>query len=155
MQQLRIDISHSFKTKIMKPSFKKAITAALLAGVTAALINAVLFFIFKAAGLIDNDVLIPQNNQPLGALPVLLSSLIPSLLAGLVWYLFERYTNNGFRYFSILAIVLLVLSFANPFLGIPGIPVAMALALNCMHIVVVLSLLYFFKRAKGEQKPAL
>jgi hypothetical protein len=129
----------------MKPSFKKIMTAALAAGSTAALINSVLFFLFRALGIITDDVFV-QDNQPLTVIPVILSSLVPSLLAGVAYYFLSRYTRNGYRIFSIVALVLLLLSFANPFVGIRGITVTMGIALNVMHIVVVACLLYFFKR---------
>jgi hypothetical protein len=131
----------------MKPSLKQIMTAALAAGSTAACINSVLFFLFRALSIITADVFV-QANQPLTVVPVLLFSIVPSLVAGVVFYLLCRYTPNGFRIFSIVAIVLLLLSFANPFMGIPGIPVAMGLALNFMHIVVAASLLYFFKQTR-------
>jgi hypothetical protein len=139
----------------MKPSFKKSITAAALAGVTAAITNSVLFFLFHAVGVITDDVEV-QDNQPLTVLPVLFSSIIPSLFAGIVYYLLSRYTKNGYRNFLILAVVLLFASFANPFVGIPGIPIGMGIALCLMHVVVVGALLYFFKKTRAsELKPRL
>jgi drug/metabolite transporter (DMT)-like permease len=138
----------------MKPSFKSIITAAAVAGVISAVVNSILYFIFHATGVIPDDVYV-QENQPLTLLPVLISSFIPSLLAGVVFYLLCRYTQKGFRYFSILAIILLLLSFANPFMAIKNIPLSMGIALNVMHIVVVTSLLYFFKRTKADLKISL
>jgi hypothetical protein len=129
----------------MKPTFKKTMAAALAAGSTAAGINSILFFLFRALGVITEDVFV-QDNQPLTVIPVILSSLVPSLLAGVAYYLLSRYTRNGYRIFSIVALVLLILSFANPFMGIPGITVTMGIALNTMHVVVVACLLYYFKR---------
>jgi hypothetical protein len=76
----------------------------------------------------------------------MLSSLIPSMLAGLVYYLLARFTKNGYRYFTILAIVLLLFSFGNPFFAIPNVPISYAIALNIMHVVVVACLLYSFKK---------
>jgi drug/metabolite transporter (DMT)-like permease len=136
----------------MKASFKSIITAAAVAGVISAVVNSILYFIFHATGVISDDVYV-QENQPLTLLPVLISSFIPSLLAGVVFYLLCRNTQKCFRYFSILAIILLLLSFANPFMAIKNIPLSMGIALNVMHIVVVASLLYFFKRIKD--KPAI
>jgi drug/metabolite transporter (DMT)-like permease len=138
----------------MKTSFKSIITAAAVAGVISAVVNSILYFIFHATGVIPDDVYV-QENQPLTLLPVVISSFVPSLLAGVVFYLFCRYTRNGFRYFSILAIILLFLSFANPFMAIKNIPLGMGIALSVMHIVVVASLLYFFNRFKAESKIAL
>jgi drug/metabolite transporter (DMT)-like permease len=138
----------------MKTSFKSIITPAAVAGVISAVVNSILYFIFHATGVIPDDVYV-QENQPLTLLPVVISSFVPSLLAGVVFYLFCRYTRNGFRYFSILAIILLFLSFANPFMAIKNIPLGMGIALSVMHIVVVASLLYFFNRFKAESKIAL
>ena len=138
----------------MKTSFKSIITAAAVAGVISAVVNSILYFIFHATGVIPDDVYV-QENQPLTLLPVVISSFVPSLLAGIVFYLFCRYTKNGFRYFSILAIILLFLSFANPFMAIKNIPLGMGIALSVMHIVVVASLLYFFNRFKAESKITL
>jgi hypothetical protein len=70
----------------MKPSFKKIIAAAALAGIISAIVNSMLYSIFHAAGVISNEVYV-QEHQPLTLLPVIFSSLVPSLLAGLVFYL--------------------------------------------------------------------
>ena len=130
----------------MKPTFKTIMTAAALAGATAAIVNGILFLLLKAAGIFPDTVHV-QTGQPLTVLPVVLSSIVPSLIAGVVFYLLCRYTQNGYRIFSIVAIILLVLSFANPFMGIEGIPLTMGIALNAMHVVVVAALMYFFKRS--------
>ena len=111
------------------------------------IINAILFFIFKGAGVFTDDIFI-QPNQPLTIIPIIISSIFPSLIGASVFFLFEKYSSNGFKIFSIVALVLMVLSFANPFLGIQGVTVAYGVVLNVMHVVVALSLLYFIKRAK-------
>jgi len=130
-----------------KLSFKQIITAgAIGAGVSVA-INAILFFIYHATGIISDNIFV-QPNQPMTVVPVILSSLIPSLLGACVFYLFERFSTNGFKVFSIVAVILLVLSFGNPFFGIPNVTVVYGIALDTMHIVVASSLLYFIKRAK-------
>ena len=41
-----------------------------------------------------------------------------------------------------------MISFINPFMGIPNITVSYGVALDIMHIVVVGSVLYFIQRAK-------
>jgi hypothetical protein len=139
----------------MKPSFKTIILAATVAGLTAAVINSVLYFVFDALGMFPGDVYI-QENQPLSVVPVIISSIVPSLLAGVVFYLLCRFTRNGYRYFSIIAIILLLLSFANPFMAIKNVPLGMGISLNVMHVVVVASLHYFFKRViAGEAEIAL
>lgn len=108
--------------------------ASLLAGAGAAAINLVVYFIVSAAGAIPQTVLIPGMNMPVTAVPVVLNSFVPAILAGVLLALLNRFTRRPVRIFRIVAAVLLVLSFANP-LTIPGAPLAMVLALDFMHIV--------------------
>lgn len=131
------------KTKL---SFKQAFMAGLMAAGLATVVNAILFFIFKAAGIIVDTIFI-QPNQPLNVVPVIISSIVPTIIATLVFFLFEKFTNNGFKIFRIIALVLMVLTFANPFMGIPGVTLGYAVALNIMHVVVVGALLYFIGKA--------
>jgi hypothetical protein len=56
--------------------------AAAFSALTAAIINAILFFIFKALGFFTDDVFI-QPNQPLTIVPILFSSILPTLIGGL------------------------------------------------------------------------
>lgn len=128
-------------------NFKQSITAGALAAVTSAAINALLFYIFKAADVITDTIFI-QPNQPLTIVPIILSSVFPSLIGASIFFLFEKYTNKGFLFFSIIALVLMLLSFINPFVGIPGITLSYGVVLNVMHVVVAMVLLYFIKRAK-------
>lgn len=131
------------KTKL---NFTQSIKAGAFAALVAAGINAVLFFIFHAMGIITDTIFI-QPEQPMTIVPVLFSSIVPTLIASMVFFLFEKYSKNGFHSFRILAIILLVFSFINPFMGIPGVTTTYAIALNFMHIVVVGSLLFFIGKA--------
>ncbi|UPT67448.1 MAG: DUF6069 family protein [Sphingobacteriales bacterium JAD_PAG50586_3] len=131
-----------------KLSFKQSIVAGLLAAGTAAIVNAILFFIFHAAGIITDDIMV-QPNMPMTVVPVIISSILPTLIATVVFFLLEKYTANGFKIFTIISVILMVLSFANPFVGIPGIGVAYGIVLNVMHVVVVAALLFFINRAKN------
>ena len=132
-----------------KLSFKQIITAGAIAAGFSMAINAILFFIFHGSGVLSDSIFI-QPGQPMTIVPVLLSSIIPSLIGASIFFLFEKYSTNGFKVFSILSIVLLLLSFANPFMAIPNVTVAYGVVLNAMHVVVALSLLYFIKRAKNN-----
>ena len=132
-----------------KLSFKQSIIAGLMAAGAAALVNAVLFFIFHAAGVITDDIMV-QPNTPMTVVPILISSILPTLIASVVFFLIEKYTNNGVKIFTIVAGILLVLSFANPFMGIPGVTVPYGIVLNVMHVVVVAALLFFINRSKNN-----
>jgi hypothetical protein len=131
-----------------KLNFKQIITAGAMAAGVSVIINSILFFVLKAAGIFTDDIFI-QPNQPLTILPIILSSVMPSLVGASIFFLFEKYSNNGFKIFSIVSIVLMVLSFVNPFIGIPSVTIAYGVALDLMHVVVALSLLYFIKKAKN------
>jgi len=124
--------------------------AGVMAAGVATGLNALLFFIFKALGIIVDTIFI-QPNQPLTVVPIIISSILPSLIASLVFFLLEKFTKNGFKIFRIIALVLMVLSFINPFMGIPNVTVAYALVLNLMHVVVAGAVLYFLGKAVKKQ----
>ena len=129
-----------------KLSFKQSLMAGLWAAITASVINAILFFIYHAAGVITDTILV-QPGKPLSVIPVIVTSIIPTLIASMVFFLFEKYTQKGFKIFTIVSIALLILSFLSPFMGIPGVSIGYALALCTMHVVVAASLLYFIKKS--------
>lgn len=133
-------------SSIEKIAAKKLLWVAPLAGAIAAGINSVLFLIGSAIGLVDESVLVPGMNTPITIAPVMMSSFIPSLIAGLVLGVMNYFLNKPFKVFRIVALVLLILSFANPFMGIPGIPLGMGLWLDFMHVVVAGTVVYCFGR---------
>lgn len=123
--------------------------AAPLAALTGVIINSVLYFIGNSAGIIDTTVGMPKPDGGVDAItivPVIMASIVPVVGAALLLALLNRFTANPLRIFGIVAIVLLLLSFTNPFMGIPNIPTGMALWLDMMHIVVAGSVWYFFSR---------
>ena len=131
------------KTKL---NFKQSITAGLFAAIISALLNIILFYIFYAVGVFSDNIEI-QPGVPLSAIPILISSILPSIIGSVVFFAIEKYSSNGFKIFMVLTIVLVVLSFLNPFLKIPNITLMSGIILNVMHVVVGGMLLYFIKRA--------
>ena len=125
-----------------KLSFKAIFVTGLKAGIVSIVINAILFYVFHAAGVLTDDIMI-QPGQPLTVLPVLISSLVPSLIGACIYFLFEKFSKNGWRNFRILALILFVLTLANPFMGIHGVTMGYATVLDLMHVVVAGSLMYF------------
>ena len=59
--------------------------AGLMAAGLATTVNAILFFIFKAAGIIVDTVFI-QPNQPMTIVAIIISSIVPTLIATLVFF---------------------------------------------------------------------
>lgn len=125
-----------------KLKFNSIFMAGLKAGAVSIALNAILFYVFHAVGVLTDDIMI-QDGQALTIVPILMSSLVPSLIGASVFFLFEKFSNNGWRNFRILALVLFVLTLANPFMGIPGVTMGYALVLDLMHVVVAGSLMYF------------
>jgi Family of unknown function (DUF6069) len=125
---------------------------AAIAGAIAAVINAVLFFIFRAMGIFTDDILLqtPQGAQPLGFIPVLISSFVPSLIAGVVCWLMMRYIPNGKLIFQILATVLLALSFFSPSNAAPNAPMSFLIGINILHTVVAGVVIYFLTIKKSD-----
>jgi len=134
-----------------KLNFTQSITAGAIAGGVAAVINAVLFFIFRSAGVLADDIFV-QPNQPLTVVPVLMSSIIPSIIGSIIFFLLEKYTNKGWGIFKIVALIVFVLTLGNPFFAIPGVTIAYGVVLDIMHVVVALSLLYFINRSVQAAK---
>jgi hypothetical protein len=132
-----------------KLSFAQTIKAGAIAAGASVIVNSVLFFALHAAGIFTDDIMV-QPNQPLTVVPVIASSILPSLIGAMVFLLFEKFSSNGLRNFTTIAILLCVLSFINPFAGIPNITVAYGIGLNVMHVVVCGFLLYFLKKAKNQ-----
>jgi uncharacterized membrane protein len=129
-----------------KLNFKQSIMAGLTAAGVATVVNAILFFIFHASGVLVDTIFI-QPNQPLTVVPVVISTIMPAIIATLVFFLLEKYTKNGWKIFKVIALILMVITFINPFVGIQGVTLGYAVVLDFMHVVVVGSLLYFIGKA--------
>lgn len=127
-------------------NFKQAMKAGALAAASAAIINTVLYYIFHSAGIIADSVIV-QSNQPLTVMPVIMSSVLPALLASIVFFLIEKFSKSGFKIFAILSIILGVISLSGPFMALPNVPFSYVIVLDIMHVVVVSALLYFISKA--------
>lgn len=123
--------------------------AALFAALAGVVINAVLYYIGAAAGIMDPNIGIPKPDggvEAITVVPVIISSIVPVVVAALFLALLNRFTANPLRIFAIVAIILVLVTFANPFMGIPNVTIGMALWLNLMHVVVAGSVWYFFSK---------
>jgi hypothetical protein len=133
-----------------KLNFKQIITAGLMAGGASAIFNAILYYTFHAARVFVDNIHI-QPNTPLTIAPVVISSIIPSIIGSIVFYFIQKYSTNGFKIFRIVSIVLVSLSLISPFMNIPNVTIGYAMVLNVMHIIVAGELLYFIgKKVKAN-----
>lgn len=130
-------------------AFKHLLWAGPLAAISAAVANAVLYFVASALGMMPQDVVL-QGSGPITLAPVIVSSIIGAVGAVMVFTIVALLTRRPIRTFRIVAAVLLVLSFATP-LTIPGAPLSMILALELMHVVaavIIVGILTMVARAK-------
>jgi len=105
----------------------------LLAGLIAALLNLAIFFISTFIGGISNNVLLPDGN-PLRIAPVVISTLLSSLIASLVLFTLSKFIKNPIKIFLIIGFIFLIVSMAGPF-GTPYLPIGMRITLALMHIL--------------------
>jgi hypothetical protein len=125
-----------------KPAGKERIAygklpwVALLAALTAAVANALVYFAASGLGFILQSVLVPtpSREHSLTVAPVVVSSVVGAIGGAVVFAIIGLFARRPVRLFRIVATVVLVLSFATP-LTIPGAPVAMILSLEVMHVV--------------------
>lgn len=134
-----------------KLTFVQSIQAGLLAGVVSAVINAALFFVFQATGVLADTVFVQPPNTPLTLVPVIMASIMPSLIGSIVFFLIEKFTSNGYRIFSILAVVLGVLSLFSTFTVPINVTMGYSLVLCVMHLVVAFVLVYFIGRSVKQR----
>ena len=105
-----------------------------LIALAAAAANALVYLVATAVEAIPSGFVIPGPGTPLTLGMVVGSTVVPALVAGVVFALLGRFTRRPVRNFVVLAAVLLVLSFITP-LTIPGAPLSMILAMELMHVV--------------------
>jgi hypothetical protein len=79
---------------------------------------------------------IPPDFQPLTLGPVVISSMVGVLGATVVFAIVVRFARRPVRLFRMIAVVVLLLSFLNPILALPGASLQIILTLEFMHVVV-------------------
>jgi len=130
-------------------AFKRLLWVVPLAAVSAAVANAVVYFVASALGAMPQDFVV-QGSGPITLAPVVFSSLIGAAGATVVFAIVALLARRPIRTFRIVAAVVLVLSFATP-LTIPGAPLSMILTLELMHVVaavIIAGMLTTLARAK-------
>lgn len=138
-----------------KIAYGKLPWVTLLAALAAAVVNVLIYFAASGLGTIPGSILIPTptGEHPLTVALVAVSSVVGAIGAAIVLAIIGLFAPRPIRLFRIVAIIVLVLSFAMP-LTIPGAPVAMILSLEVMHVaawVVIVGLLTTLAR-QGDGK---
>jgi hypothetical protein len=116
-----------------KIKLKRLLWASPLAGIAAALVNALVYLLAREAGAIPPDIIVPNAQEPITIVPVMVASFIPAIPAGIILAILTALTSRPVRYFIVISVILLVLSFYTPF-TIPDVIMPMIVALNLMHV---------------------
>ncbi len=115
-------------------AIRRLLWAGPLAAILAAVANAVVYFVAYGLGAMPRDVAV-QGSGSITLEPVVFASVIGAVGATIVFAIVALLARRRpIRTFSVVAAVVLVLSFYTPF-TIPGAPVAMVATLLLMHVV--------------------
>ena len=130
-----------------KPTLGTIWRNGLIAIVAATVINAVLYFVGAALGWMPETVLTPMG-LPVTIVPVVASTVIALVVATIVYSILNRFTGSPNRWFTIIAVVVLVVSAVSP-LSLPGAPTMMIVVLEVMHLVAGIAAIYFLRQSQG------
>lgn len=117
---------------------------ALVAGGIAALANAIIYFISKNTGILNDNILLPPG-KPLRLMAVIFSSLIPAIVAGFLLFVLLRLTTNPERIFLILSFSVMIISIIVPLTTLK-IPMSAKLVLCLMHLVAGAIIIFTLKK---------
>ena len=120
-------------------AWSRLLWVALITALAAAAANGLVYLVATAVGAIPSDFVISGPGTPLTLGMVVGTTVVPAILAAVVFALLGRFTKRPVRNFVVVSAVLLVLSFVTP-LTIPGAPLSMVLALELMHIVAAVAI---------------
>jgi hypothetical protein len=121
------------------------LTSILRGGLTGAAIaaaaNAIIYFVAKAAGALPETVLIPNSGKPIMLVPVIIASIVPAVIATLIFWALVRFTKSPKKIFIAIAVLVFVATAGGPF-SIPDVPMNMVIALDIMHLVAAVGITF-------------
>lgn len=128
-------MQHAKRVVAGKIAWGRLPLVALLAAVAAAVVNALIYFIASALGVIPQSVILPAPvSGPLSVGPVVVASIIGTIAAAIVFAVIGVSSRRPVWLFRIVATVALALSLVLP-ATVPGAPIGMILSLMLMHVV--------------------
>jgi hypothetical protein len=123
----------SISASAKRVDYSKLWWVALVAAAAAAAVNAVIYFIASALGAFPPTLMTPAG-QPLTVVPVIFSSVVGVIGGSIVYAILGRFLKRPVAIFRIVALVVLVLSFAQPLI-IAGASALDIVVLEIMHVV--------------------
>ncbi|MEZ4799228.1 MAG: DUF6069 family protein [Flavobacteriales bacterium] len=131
----------------MTPRTRQTLNATLVAASLSSAINVLLFSFFTHKSWLNPMLKTGENEsvQELTAMGILIASTLPIVVGSLIYLLLVKYTNNPKWIYWTMALLMMFLSFINPFM-IPGVEISTAISLNIMHIVCAVGSAFFLTR---------
>ena len=123
-------------------SWKDAIIGLALAALASVIATVIAFFIVDAAGMIPDSVTIEQPNgdrSPIGIGEVIGATVTSWIVASIVFLLLRQFTSQPLKWFVIVAVVVCIVSFAEPPALIDDVPARMIVGLDILHVVAAVS----------------
>lgn len=136
--------------QIRKPGIGQFIQAGLTGGAIATVINLVLWFIGNSLDGGAMQVVTPVAPTPAGVpwFAVIISSLLPGLVGGLLYGILARFTAKARTIFLILSVVVFIAFIYNPISA--GQSLTTILVLELMHVVVAIPVIWFILRTARQ-----
>jgi hypothetical protein len=119
-----------------------------IAGVIVAILNVIIYLISKSTGIINDNILL-SGKEPMTMVPVVMSAVLPAIVASLLLWGISKYSGNPIRVFSVIGWVFLLVSMAGPF-SAPGLPLGMRISLALMHLVAGGIIIYLLTRKTAK-----
>ena len=129
-------------------TFGNLLVAGTIGGVIAAVINAVIYF---AAQSVNSGPLIVQA-APLTLVSVLVSSLLPGPVAGILYWVLGRFTRTPTRWFLIVSFVVFALAMAAPLLFMATSGTLAVWTLELMHVGAAVPIVGTILKGRGTAK---
>ncbi len=126
------------KERITRVVYSRLWWVTLLTIAAAVAANVLLFFIGRAVGAFPEDYLVPASGMPFTVAPFILLTTVSVLAGCLVFALLGLFSRHPVRLYTIIGIVVLVLSFSTPF-TLPAPPLLMFIFLQLTHIAAAAS----------------
>ncbi len=117
----------------------------IIAGLIVATINIILYYIAKSLGIVNDEIILP-NGSPLQLLPVVISSILPGIVAALVLWGISKISKNPVKIFTLVGLGFLLVTMIGP-VATPNLTVGFKIVLSLMHFIAGGFIIYFLRRS--------
>ncbi|MDZ4839513.1 MAG: DUF6069 family protein [Bacteroidota bacterium] len=128
-------------------SINKILWAAPVVGVFVIAANLILYYVAYIYGYWPEDGINYNKmpNKPINHIPVIVSSFLPAIVAGLIFAILVRFTAKPLTIFTIISVILSLLSLAAP-LNLQNISIETKITMELMHIVAAVFIITLIPR---------